>query len=1166
MGSMDRSRWLAALALVLGSVLAASAPRPSLAGGAAEPDLWVELPAAATPLAELGAYRVAYQLYGQKRVEMPVSWSGDFTEDVGIAYYPAGVRGGRRAHVLHCPWKAGTGLVSLEYFLKLPSRKPITLTLGIAMRADITAKSDGVTFSASVVADGARTELFREHYTKAAWKDISFDLSAYAGRRIVLAFQAEPGPENNAGFDFSMLGEPTLVAGPARDTRRELLREIVRSRAYQSTARRDLTKLANDPRQGVVPSTNDPHKASVRLQRVDLVDPTTGGRAKARDSYVFEYRGDDCLILYLYHPRTGSPADLAVSAGGGPLFRPCQGGGIRLAPDPKKPDVHKAPETARLVSHRLEGDTVTAVWRYQFGKLTADVTWTFRLVGKALAITAKSDSQAIAHFSLGQPWTKGRRRVVPIPYQNYARVLFLRPQNVYVMSTLDWTKSMASRTPGSEAVYTPRIDGTRNKLHEEGYVAVSPELGEVLPNIPHAPSPFLKLLAPKIVLDIWGGSYDRGAEILRTLKSYGVDHAAVIWHNWQRYGYDVKLPDHLPANPALGGDEAMKRLAAAAREVGYPFSLHENYIDFYPDAPSYNPKDIVLTPKGSYSKAWYHAGTKVQSFALKAGRMLHYAAQNSPEIHRRFGTTAAYLDVHTCVPPWHHVDYDPATRFAGSHHLKVLVHARLFQFERDTHGGPLFGEGHNHFFWAGLVDGVEAQVAGGEDAPLLLDYDLLKVHPQMVNHGMGYYTRWLRTGRQTKWGTEAPTPAQLDKYRATTLAYGHAGFVGSQCVYVPHLAWREHNLVAPVQALYGAAKATEILYDADGQLVTSSAAAPSGTLDRVRVAYDSGLVLHVNLREGDWPVDGHVVPQFGFLAKGPGLLAWTARKQGVIADYAEDARTLFADARTHVYRPWAHQLKQIEPRLAKLRDLGDGAFEITYAWNVGQALDRDYTAFVHFVDPDAEESEGIRFQNDHQPKTPTSAWRPGQAVVDGPHRVEVPRGQGLKVYDIVIGLYKPGASRLALRGTDAGGQRILIGRLAVERREGRVVAVKTLPVADRRAEQLARRRLFDQRMNTGGKLIDFGKVRTDGSFKVYKRKASLTLLPYPRDKAFAVQLDIPQLLPGRRAAQAALAAFDADAKPLKAPRTTADGSWLAFRAGTPGAARYEITFPGTKEP
>ncbi len=1111
----------------------------------------VELPPGMTRLAEAGTYTVAYRLYDNgKRVEMPPGWSGHFTEDVGIAYYEHGVHDGRRAYVLHCPWKRGTGSVSLEIPLALPDRRPIVLRFAVAMRPDVVEKSDGVTFSAFIVHAGGRQEIFRKHYAKSAWHEEAFDLSAFAGQEVTLGFQTEPGRARNSSFDFSLLGEPTLTIGKAKDTASTVLREVTRSRAYRVARDSDLTELANASDRGVVPGTNEEHET-----RLDLREHAAG----------FFYHGTDCQVEYAVPLLSPMLDGMVARVNDGRPFRPCAGGGVWLAPEKGNPHDLRRPDLAERLSVERRGEAVAVRWRYHLAEQSAEVTWTFRLVGKALAIAAEAEGPGIARLSLGAPLNQGLRRTVAIPYLNVGEAYFLRPQNVYVMSYLDWTRSLASRTPTNEAFYLPDLEGNRQPLREAGYVAVSPEFGEVLPNIPHPSSPFREELGGRIVLDIWGGTFERGAELLATLKSHGVDHAAVIWHNWQRYGYDVKLPDHLPPNPALGGRQGMTRLAQAARDAGYLFSLHENYIDFYPDAPSYEEADVVLAPDGEPSKAWFNEGTQVQSYALKAGRMLHYAAENSPDIHRRYNTNAAYLDVHTCVPPWHHVDYDPATKFAASHHLKVGVHKRLFQYERDVHGGPLFGEGANHFFWAGLVDGVEAQVSGGEDRELLLDFDLLKLHPQMVNHGMGYYPRWLRTGYGTRWGVEAPTPAQLDEYRATEIAYGHAGFVSSPLVYTPRFVWREHNLVQPVQARYATGTATEILYEVDGRLITASAAIPTGApLDRIRVTYEGGLVVHVNLREEDWEVDSYVLPQHGFLAEGPGLTAYTARRDGVIADYAENEEFLFADARTNIYRPWEQERRDTEPFLKEIVHRGNDALDVTYGWRVGEQLKEDYTAFVHFVEPDTQDGKGIRFQDDHAPRPPTSAWEPGTVVSDGPRRVQLPLDQEQAVYDVVIGLYGS-EGRLALKGTAAGRRRVLIGRLAVERRGGGVATVKLLPIAEEQREQRALRRRFLERMNAAGASVDFGAVRTDGSVKLYKREDALTLLPYPRETEFVVQLDIATLVPGRRGDEAVVHALASDGNRLGPVRAASNRRWLTFRVGRPEAARYAITFPETDE-
>ena len=187
---------------------------------------------------------------------------------------------------------------------------------------------------------------------------------------------------------------------------------------------------------------------------------------------------------------------------------------------------------------------------------------------------------------------------------------------------------------------------------------------------------------------------------------------------------------------------------------------------------------MVLEADGSRSKAWFNPGTGVQSYGIKCNRALGFAERVAPEAHRRYGTTAGYLDVHTGVAPWHQLDYDATQPLAAMALHKVQRDAELFAYLRATHEGPLFGEGHKVLYWAGLFDAAEAQVEGGEDHAPLLDFELLKIHPQVVNHGMGYYERWYRAGWNARWGIDAGTPEELDKYRAQQIAYGHAGFVG----------------------------------------------------------------------------------------------------------------------------------------------------------------------------------------------------------------------------------------------------------------------------------------------------------------------------------------------------------------------------------------------------
>jgi len=1143
----------------------------SAVSAAQTPDLSVPLPSGETLLADVGMYRVFWQSYGQQPVAMPVSWSGHFEPRAGISYQDWGRVLGRRALLLHSPWHVPPGRTWVDFELALPRLTPIRLKFGIAMGPDVATpdRSDGVTFSCYLTVDGREQELLRRHHAEARWLDFDFDLGPYAGKTVVVRLQVEPGPKNNASFDYSFFGDARITVGEGAPQRSETLRRLTTTRAYQAAAQADLTNLANR----AVPSVG--HGNAPPSHRWDMRMPHRMGRQagvlpgnllpyknaleQSGKGWQFSYEGDDCRVVYDWTPATGTLDDFRVQVDDGRPVAPASGGGATAAVRHGEKTEEVALRGGRAVEVKRDQEQLYVLWEYDVPGQALRLAWDYRIVGKALAVSVRCDEPLVSRFSLGDVGLAPLRRTFPVPYLP-GHVVYLPAQNVFVGRYLDWTASHSSRCPQGVADYDLKTDGTRNPLVEIGYVAVSPDLGEVLPNIPHPPSRHMALLGPRIMLDIWGhhqGTYQGDAENLLALKDHGVDHLAIISHVWQRYGYDVKLPDHLPANPAFGGDEGMIAFGKAANQCGYIWSLHENYIDLYPDAPSYDPAARVLRADGTPSPAWYNAGTKVQSFGLKCNRALGYAKQNSPEIHRRFNTTAAYLDVHTCVPPWHQLDHQADQPLAAMALAKVKYDTELFQFMQDTHGGPLFGEGANHFYWAGRCDGVEAQVHGGEDHAPLVDFDLLKIHPQMVNHGMGYYERWFRRGYDHRWGDDTGSMEQIDKYRAQELAYGHAGFVGA--AQVDNVPWviREHHLMHPVQRLYSTARPAEIRYEVDGQLVTASAALVAGDTLRQRIRYDSGLRLWVNWRAEPWHVEGRVLPQWGFLALGPDTEVSTTLREGKWADYAECPEYVFADARTCFPMPYRQSRKDIEPRLREFKYLGGNRAQVTYEWLVNDTLDQDYHCFVHGVHTDSPSPEGIDFQQDHALPKPTNQWRKGDVIVDGPYDLSVPDEH--EVYDLVMGLYR--GERVRLKGVQSGGDRILVARLKLERQEGKITNITAAKITTDNQPKSVAEADFTAHLNPPGTWIDFGTVATDGSVKIERGRQRLIVFPYPRDKRFRVSLDLHALAHLADPQQIQVVALAAG---TRQPLGAADFAWengrLVLTVGTPGAGRYVVSW------
>jgi hypothetical protein len=88
-------------------------------------------------------------------------------------------------------------------------------------------------------------------------------------------------------------------------------------------------------------------------------------------------------------------------------------------------------------------------------------------------------------------------------------------------------------------------------------------------------------------------TFDERAAFLGNIKSNGLERLTVVLTGWPRLGYDRQHPDVLPPAPTAGGWEGMQRLAEACRELGYLFSLHDQYRDYYVDAPSYDPQFAI---------------------------------------------------------------------------------------------------------------------------------------------------------------------------------------------------------------------------------------------------------------------------------------------------------------------------------------------------------------------------------------------------------------------------------------------------------------------------------------------------------------------------------------------------------------------------------------------
>jgi hypothetical protein len=652
------------------------------------------------------------------------------------------------------------------------------------------------------------------------------------------------------------------------------------------------------------------------------------------------------------------------------------------------------------------------------------------------------------------------------------------------------------------------------------------------------------------ILDIWGNTFDQDRQLLNALGGYGITNLFTIIHNWQHGGYDNELPDAMPPASSLGGLPAMQALVKTAKGLGERIGVHENYVDYYPNAPSYNPSYVALGSDGKPVLAWKNL---IQSYALSMQHTMPIAEEYDSEIASQLGTNSTFEDVCSAVPPWFHVDFNANTKGAGEFHTVIRTFTRLWAMYRAHHNGPVLGEGNNHWYWSGLLDGSEAQFGSGwpqsegEIAPLAVNFDLLKIHPLQLNHGMGYLERWQSEGYADGWQTRTMTAKVMDRYRAQEIAYGHSSFVPSQLVSNIPYVWQESNLVPPVIKRLAMSPVKSILYRYHHAWRTvEQMTALNAFCDRVQVSYQSGLTIQVNRSSRVWRLGtgtkAVILPSSGWRAFGDGISASTATHSGITSDFVHTAHRLFVDARSH-YNLGPKQY-QVRPSVFLWRSTGPRQFQIQYKWQVGQKLPAGTQVFVHLIAASTNHAAktdptGIVEVMDDGLSTSPNQWPIG-TTLSNLITITLPQSIPAGNYHIRLGIWFPlGGRRLLLQGSSDDGRRVLVGNLTIAGDHGAIsfnrIGTDTSLEADSAADT-----------NPLAKIIDFGSVKTNGSFSAVRVTRTLWKIhAYPYGDGFNVE--VLGSLFGAPHGAVHLIAIDSDGRKIGTVPVQRNGKWLLFR-------------------
>lgn len=396
-------------------------------------------------------------------------------------------------------------------------------------------------------------------------------------------------------------------------------------------------------------------------------------------------------------------------------------------------------------------------------------------------------------------------------------------------------------------------------------------------------------LAGRFVFDLWSfeGSYRRGTDALRRAFRYGLIDAAVVWHNWQRWGYDYRLPDIYPPNPEGGTLDDFVELVDLCRRNGVLFAPHDNYIDFYPDADGFSYEKIAFQSNGEPKRAWFRAELKAQSYRFRPDSIEPFVHRNLGLIRDHFHPTAYFIDVWSSMGPYDY--WMPDGRyFSGL--VTRDAWRETFAWIRNLLGNdaPQISEaGHDQLI--GWLDGAQAQhlrvdaasTAGFTwkihcaDAERVPWFDAAH-HDRFALHGAGYSDRYAGGLDQAAHGIYS------NDYITTEVLSGHPAMVADAFGRnVVRKYWLLHDLMRALA------------------LQRMEAFEFNGNIHRQHVRWEGGADVWVNRGETDWTIAGHTLPQYGFYARiadthGPTEAA-IERRDGKVIEWARSPSAVYRD-------------------------------------------------------------------------------------------------------------------------------------------------------------------------------------------------------------------------------------------------------------------------------
>lgn len=585
---------------------------------------------------------------------------------------------------------------------------------------------------------------------------------------------------------------------------------------------------------------------------------------------------------------------------------------------------------------------------------------------------------------------------------------------------------------------------------------------------------------------------------MKTFVDYGLTDTLLIQHVWQRYGYDVRLPDIWPPRIEQGTLEELKETQIFCDKYGIPFGLHDNYIDFYPDADSFNYDDIIINPDGLPQKAWYNPGPEAQSYRFRPDRFMPYAERNLNMIRKELMQTAYFTDVFSSI---HIMDFFDSQGNFHSRAETLYYWNKYFDLVRAkfNNNAITISESGNDAL-IGHLDGADAilrrvtptqenysTVIASKDNEYVPWFDAVN-HARFILHGVGYSDRYQGGISRALRGIES------DDYISSEVLTGHA--------VMADLAMSVRGTVRKYWLLQNYARSIALDELANVEFINN--------IHRQIISWKSGVTVYVNRGVEDWElqdisipgvVGNIILPQFGFWITEDKNNSYggVIRQNGQIIEFRVDNnKSFFVNGRQSV----PHQVTPIRATYENVKVLDSNTITGQLVWNAFTPTDQSYTPFLHFERPQTwwNDKPELYVLPLKTPSKPSNSWKGRENDLFGNQvLVQVPQDLNAGYYNLLCGLYDPQSGRrLQLLGSGTYDSRYRLGSIIIEGngKDRKLTFVPTPDLND-----------IDLRLSPNHNPSNFGVCSTLGAFKLtQKSDKEAEIIPLPEEPIFTTYL------------------------------------------------------------